>query len=250
VDWSSSSETWTRSLETGQLVLLRHCSRLTWLIAGRYRAPRFSHAGLLTWRSGGRWADFPAAMRPHPRVGVAVDQRKLVPDLHPPGHDIQPWLRPVRWNPAPCRQHTPWRCPASRREDIAWLGGDPSAMPRRTPGHAVPASRGKRPFAAPTQAWSSHPCIIDWAVGSVEGSWPWWLSEGVEADDRAGQHGQRVEAFRAALVADAQPPEAAKPGPVRSILQRWRPSRAEDSIPRRAIRERMPRRRRYARQRR
>jgi hypothetical protein len=55
--------------------------------------------------------------------------------------------------------------------------------------------------------------IIDRAVGSVEVLWPWWPSEGVEADDRAGQHGQRVEAFRAALVADPQPPEAAQPGP-------------------------------------
>jgi hypothetical protein len=164
--------------------------------------------------------------------------------LHPPGHDIQPWLRPVRWNPAPCRQHTLWRNPASRREDVARLGGNTPAMPRRTLGHAVPASRGKRPLKAPTQVWSWHPCIIDRAIGSVEGSSPWWLSERVEADDRAGQHGQRVEAFRAALVADAQPPEAAKPGPVRSILQRWRPSRAEDLIMRRAIRGRMPRRRR------
>jgi hypothetical protein len=250
VDWSSSSETWTRSRETGQLVLLRHCSRLTWLRARKDRAARFPRAGFIPWNGDGRWADFPAAMRPHPRVGVAVDQRELVPDLHPPGHDIQPWLRPVRWNPAPCRQHTPWRCPASRREDIARLGGDPSAMPRRTPGHAVPASRGKRPFAAPTQAWSSHPCIIDRAIGSVEGSWPRWLSEGVEADDRAGQHGQRVEAFRAALVADAQPPEAAKPGPVRPILQRWRPSRAETQSCGGRSAVGMPRRRSSARQRR
>jgi hypothetical protein len=184
------------------LVLLRHCSRLTWLHARRYGAARFPHAGLIPWKGDGRWADFPAAVRPHPRVGVAVDQRELVPHLHPPRHDIQPWLRPVRWNPAPCRQHTPWSCPASRREDVARLGGNPSAIPRRTLGHTVPAPRGKRPFAAPTQAWSSHPCIIDRAVGSVEVSWPWWPSEGVEADDRAGQHGQRVEAFRAALVAD------------------------------------------------
>jgi hypothetical protein len=36
---------------------------------------------------------------------------------------------------------------------------------------------------------------------------------GLEADDRAGQHRQGVEAFRGALIADPQPPEAAKPGP-------------------------------------
>jgi hypothetical protein len=123
------------------LVLLRYCSRRTWLQARKYRAARFRYAGLISWTGDGRWADFPAAVRPHPRVGVAVDQRKLIAHLRPPGHDIQPWLRPARWNPAPCRQHTPWRCPASRREDIAWLGGDPSAIPRRTPGQTVPAPR-------------------------------------------------------------------------------------------------------------
>jgi hypothetical protein len=29
---------------------------------------------------------------------------------------------------------------------------------------------------------------------------PWWLLEGVEADDRTGQHGKGVEAFAAALM--------------------------------------------------
>jgi hypothetical protein len=44
--------------------------------------------------------------------------------------------------------------------------------------------------------------------------------------------GGRVEA-------DPQPPEAAaQPGPVRSIVQRWRPGRSEESIMRRASRER------------
>ena len=69
------------------LVLLRHCSRRTWLHARKYRAARFPHAGLIPWTGDERWADFPAAVRPHPRVGVAVDQRELVPHLHPPGHD-------------------------------------------------------------------------------------------------------------------------------------------------------------------
>src|SRR6266511_3648999 len=40
---------------------------------------------------------------------------------------------------------------------------------------------------------------------------PWRLLEGVEADDRAGQHRQGVEAFGVTFVADAEPPPATKP---------------------------------------
>jgi hypothetical protein len=50
-------------------------------------------------------------------------------------------------------------------------------------------------------------------VADASSLWSWWLSEGVEADHRAGQHRQRVEPFRVSLVADPQPPEAAQPGP-------------------------------------
>jgi hypothetical protein len=42
---------------------------------------------------------------------------------------------------------------------------------------------------------------------------PWWPLQGVEADDRAGQHGQGIEAFTGALVADPpQPPPSGQPG--------------------------------------
>jgi hypothetical protein len=43
------------------LVLLRHCSRLTWLHARRYGAARFPHAGLIPWRvmDGGRTSQPP-----------------------------------------------------------------------------------------------------------------------------------------------------------------------------------------------
>src|SRR4029450_7110541 len=46
----------------------------------------------------------------------------------------------------------------------------------------------------------------------VEASWPWRPLERVEADHRAGQHGQGVEALRTSLAADAEPPEATQPG--------------------------------------
>src|SRR5215213_7902756 len=39
------------------------------------------------------------------------------------------------------------------------------------------------------------------------------LLQPVEADDRAGQQHQRIEPLRGTLIADAQPPEAAQPGP-------------------------------------
>jgi hypothetical protein len=42
---------------------------------------------------------------------------------------------------------------------------------------------------------------------------PGWSLEGVEADHRAGQHRQRIEALGVPLVADPQPPEATQPGP-------------------------------------
>src|SRR4029453_12303952 len=40
---------------------------------------------------------------------------------------------------------------------------------------------------------------------------PRWLLEGVEADHRTGQHGQRREALPGTLIADPQPPPSAKP---------------------------------------
>ena len=130
---------------------------------------------------------------------------------------------------------------AARREDVAWFGGNTPAMPWRTLGRAVPASPGKPRWQAPTEVSCSHCCIIDWATRSVDVSWPWRLLEGVEADHRTGQHRQSIEASGVSLISDAQPPSQA---PVRSIVQRWRPSRVEDSIMRRAMRGLMPRWRR------
>jgi hypothetical protein len=78
----------------------------------------------------------------------------------------------------------------------------------------------------------------------------WWPLGRVEADDRAGQQGHGRQAFGVSLIrirSRRHPPSHA---PVRSIVQRWRPSRSDGSIIRRAIRGRMPRRVRYARQRR
>jgi hypothetical protein len=140
------------------------------ILSGVKRLPR---AGGIAWKGGRRWTDLPPAARPHPRVGVTVQQRELIPHPHPPRHDIQPWLGPVRGNPAPRRQHTVWRRPASRREHVARLGGDTPAIPRRTLG-AVPASRGKRPWKAPTQPL--HACIIDRAARSVEVASPLLLA--------------------------------------------------------------------------
>jgi hypothetical protein len=48
-------------------------------------------------------------------------------------------------------------------------------------------------------------------TGSIPDGPPYWRLEGVEADHCAGQHRQGIEAFRGALVADPQPPEAAQP---------------------------------------
>jgi hypothetical protein len=70
------------------------------------------------------------------------------------------------------------------------------------------------------------------------------LLERVEADDRADQHRQGVEAFRGAFVADPQPPEATKPspGPFDRPAATAKPLGGLDL--RRAMRGRMPRRRR------
>jgi hypothetical protein len=80
-----------------------------------------------------------------------------------------------------------------------------------------------RALMRPTaQALSQHFMTVNYdrrgrlcqgSLSGHSGTLPWWLLEGVEADDRAGQHGQRVEPFGISLVADWQPSEAAKPGP-------------------------------------
>jgi hypothetical protein len=44
-----------------------------------------------------------------------------------------------------------------------------------------------------------------------------------------GPHRQGVEAFRGALIPDLQPPPSASQAPVRSILQRRRPRRCDES---------------------
>jgi hypothetical protein len=72
------------------LFLPRHCLSLLRMQASDYGAGRFPPAGLIPWRGDRRWTDLPAAVRPHPRVGIAVQQWDLVPRPHPPRHDIQP----------------------------------------------------------------------------------------------------------------------------------------------------------------
>jgi hypothetical protein len=111
-----------------------------------------------------------------------------------------------------------------------------------------------RALMRPTaQALSQHFTTVNYdrrgrlcqgSLSGHSGTLPWWLLEGVEADDRAGQHGQRVEPFGISLVADGSRRKLPSQAPLCSIVQRWRPSRCDDSIMRRAIRGRMPRRRR------
>jgi len=59
-------------------------------------------------------------------------------------------------------------CPASGGQDMAWLRGNPPAIPGRTLGGAGPAERGKRPDQTSMRALSSHCCIIDQARPIVE----------------------------------------------------------------------------------
>ncbi len=55
-------------------------------------------------------------------------------------------------------------------------------------------------------------------------------------DEGAGDAGEGQEVFGFAFVAAVEAATASEPGKVRSTVQRWRPSRCEDSMPLRAIR--------------
>jgi hypothetical protein len=157
---------------------LRHWSRRPWLHFRKQGLARLTYAGLVPWREWGRWTNFPPSVRPHPNMGVAVDQRDLVPHPHPPRHNVQPRHRSLRWNPIPRRQRAPWRRPASGRENISRLGGNPLATPGLKLARGVPSSLGKPRCQASTDA--SHSRIIrhgrstrrylmaaEWPIGQV-----------------------------------------------------------------------------------
>ena len=71
----------------------------------------------------------PSTMPPHPCVRVTVDERHVIPDPRPPGHEVKTWCRALGWWPVPGRQDSWWRCPSARGENEARLGGDPPAAP-------------------------------------------------------------------------------------------------------------------------
>ena len=111
------------------------------LIAGQGAGGREAPARRCALLESRQAVDRPPIRRsPTSTRGRSVEQRQRIPHPHPPRHDIQPRPRPVRWKPAPRWQHTWRRRPASRREGPARLGGNPLAIPRRTPGRAAPGS--------------------------------------------------------------------------------------------------------------
>ncbi len=70
--------------------------------------------------------DIPPAARPHPAMGKAIDERRVIHEPDPTGHSFKPRRAAWKWKPVPSRSDPRGRLPAARRWNPVGLGGTSS----------------------------------------------------------------------------------------------------------------------------